>query len=135
MAAMHMIRLGRRTALALFAAVPAAAQDAARRPLPLPEAPEVLQRVLTTVPGARLAAGPNAATRGPALPVFSLFYVYARRDDWLEVGRDLRRGPEGWLPAAAAQNWSMMLTMKYAPQGQRRRVMFFEQQQDLLDLV
>lgn len=111
----------------------AQAQQAARLPLPLPQAKELYQRVLT-LPGAKLESSPNAGG-GSALSVFSIFYVYGKQGDWLEVGRDLRRGPEGWVRADQTQNWSVMMTMQYAPPGQRGRVLFFERQQDLRDLV
>ncbi|SDD11521.1 vWA domain-containing protein [Belnapia rosea] len=134
---MRMIRTFSLAIGLLFAAGPVASQtqDAARRPLPLREAPEVFQRVLTSAPGARLAASPGSAARGVALPVFSILYVYGQQGEWLEVGKDLRRGPEGWLKAAEAQDWSMMMAMQYAQQGRRRRVLFFERQQDVADLV
>lgn len=102
-------------------------------PLRLPQAQELYQRVLT-LPGASLVAGPDG-NGGTALPVFSIFYVYGKQGEWLQVGRDLRRGPEGWVRASLAQNWSVMLTMQYAPPGQRERVLFFERQQDLRDVV
>jgi serine/threonine-protein kinase PpkA len=126
----HRILLAGLLALALVSG--AAAQ---RVPLALEGAPDFYQRILTTEPNLRLSASPTGVARGPGLPVFSIFYVFGRQGDWLEVGRDSRRGPEGWLPGRATQPWSMMLTMQYAPQGQRRRVLFMERTQDLQDIL
>lgn len=114
-----------------------AQEVAGRQPLHMPQAKDVYQRILT-LPGASLESQPNAAVGSAPrqeLPVFSIFYVYGKKADWLEVGRDLRRGPEGWIKTSLTQNWSVMLTMQYAPPGQRGRVLFFERQQDLRDLV
>ncbi len=134
----RLLALGLGALLVLAPAGAARAQDPARKPpqpLPLREAPEVHQRILTTAPAARLLAGPGGAARGAPLPVFSIFYVYRRDGDWIEVGSDLRNGPEGWLRADQTQNWSMMTIMQYARQGRRRRVLFFERHQDLADLI
>jgi serine/threonine-protein kinase PpkA len=108
-----------------------------RTPLPVPEAPELYQRVLT-LPGARLSREPGSSEAG-ALPTFSILYVYGRtkagNEDWLEVGSKIRGQPDGWLPKKVSEDWHTMLVVQYAPHGQRSRVPFFDSQAALEELL
>jgi serine/threonine-protein kinase PpkA len=112
----------------------ALAQGVGPTPLPVAEAPELFQRVLT-LPGARLAPEAGAPPGATVLPTFSILYVYARNkiggQDWLAVGARTHGPPDGWLPAGVTQDWHTMLVMQYAPRGQRDRVAFFNNAADL----
>lgn len=102
-----------------------------RAPLPVDGEAEFYQRVLT-LPGASLQAAPDAGGRVIGRPaVFSIYYVYDRRQaggrDWVQVGADAYGRVDGWLAADQVQDWSTMLVMEYTPVGQRRPVLFFDE--------
>ncbi|OSZ72666.1 hypothetical protein CAP39_04960 [Sphingomonas sp. IBVSS1] len=102
-------------------------------PLAVPGHPDIFQRVIAK-PGAVLASAPGSM-QGQALKPFDLFYVFGTRGDWLNVGRRLDRGAEGWIPAEKAQDWNVMLVMRYAPQGQRRPVAFLKDELTIKSLI
>ena len=107
-------------------------------PLTLPQAKDIYQRIIT-LPGAAVRPGPAEDPIGKPLPVFSIYYVFSRKtasgQEWVEIGRDLKGGPEGWLSADQVNDWTTMLVMQYAPTGQRGRTLYFEQETDLSDIV
>ena len=111
-----------------------------RKPLAMEGHAEFYQRVLT-LPGAELRVEPNDTARpqGDRLPTFSILYVFARRMmdgvPWLEVTSSIDGERTAWLRASAAQDWSVMLVMQYAPPGQRLRVPFFSEAAQLSKLV
>jgi serine/threonine-protein kinase PpkA len=113
---------------------------AARQPLPHQENPDLFQRIIT-LPEARLFERPSRSSTvlAEALPVFDLYYVFARTqagdESWLEVGKTITGATSGWLPSSAVQDWSIMLVMQYAPPGQRERVLFFDRLDALKELV
>jgi hypothetical protein len=92
-------------------------------PLGLPGYQGLLQRVLTK-PGAMLANQPGGSGGRPVAP-FSLFYVFESRQGWLKVGDQLAGGATGWLPADQAQEWNVMLVLRYAPPAGRQPALFF----------
>jgi serine/threonine-protein kinase PpkA len=102
-------------------------------PLTLPGYPDIFQRVIAK-PGAALATGPEAAG-GVAVKPFDLFYVFKRQGDNLQVGRSLQKGPEGWIAGDKAQDWNVMLVMRYAAPGQRRQVLFFRDELSVKSLL
>ncbi len=122
--------------VSLAACVGAHAQN--RMPLPVPDAPDLYQRVLT-LPGASLSRDRGAPPGAGVLPTFSILYVFGRAkvgdEDWLEVGSKIRGEPEGWLPKKVTHDWHTMLVMQYAPRGQRSRVAFFDTQAALEKLL
>ncbi len=127
-------------ALAAVIACAAIAPDAcAAEPMRVSPGSDFFRRALT-LPGATLQSAPGPVEQpGAALPVFSIFYVFGSRSEdgkeWLEVGRQVSGPPEGWIEGQRTQDWSTMLVMQYAPAGQRRRVLFFEEQTDLNDVL
>ncbi len=114
----------------------AAASAAVRSPLPMEKNPELYQRIIT-LPGASLYTKPaeTAEIGEHDIPIFEVFYVYGRDSNWVEVGRSLKGPPEGWIEKTFTQDWSIMLVMQYAPPGQRERVLFFEKENALIDLI
>ena len=117
-----------------------AQKSPSRKPLAMEGHAEFYQRVLT-LPGAELRVEPNDTARpqGDRLPTFSILYVFARRMmdgvPWLEVTSSIDGERTAWLRASAAQDWSVMLVMQYAPPGQRLRVPFFSEAAQLSKLV
>ncbi|MEQ8450043.1 MAG: vWA domain-containing protein [Nitratireductor sp.] len=138
-----------RTALSLFilavgagfaAAAPTPGGGAAAAPLPLSaEHPDFYQRVLT-LPGARLYTAPDGSRDAARpLPVFSIFYVFERREmngrEWLAIGTEVNGRAQGWTPGDLAEAWNSMLVMQFAPAGQREQVLFFRERAALDDLL
>lgn len=107
-------------------------------PLTVPNNPDLYQRILS-LPDLQLFQSPGVTEGGNALPVFSVLYVFERRDvggqNWLYVGDSMITGPSGWVPADKAIDWSTMLVMQFAPRGKRNRVLFFGDQGPLSDIV
>ncbi len=116
---------------------PGVAVAESREPLKVQEIPEFYQRVLT-LPGAALTKEPGGGA-GKALPIFSVLYVYDRKNasgaDWLEVGAKSSGGGDGWIPADKAQDWRSMLVMQYAPRAKRERVLMFNDKAQLQKIV
>ncbi len=102
-------------------------------PLTVPGYPDIFQRVIAK-PGSALAPTPGGAG-GIAVKPFDLFYVFKRQGENLNVGRSLQKGPEGWLPGDKAQDWNVMLVMRYAPPGQRHPVLFFRDELSVKSLL
>lgn len=102
-------------------------------PLAVPGHPDIFQRVIAK-PDARLSSSPQGGDGSPVKP-FELFYVFGTKGESLQVGRQLGRGPEGWIAADKAQDWNVMLVMRYAPPGQRRPVTFYRDELSLKSLI
>lgn len=114
-------------AAALRAKYPELRLDAAGKggaPLALPGHQGLLQRVLTK-PGAELFAQPGGGGSGQPLNPFSLFYVLEAKPGWLKVGEQLAGAPAGWIAQDMAQEWNVMLVMRYAPPDGRQPALFF----------
>ena len=93
-------------------------------PLALPGHHGLMQRVLTK-PGAELFAQPGGTGPGRPLSPFSLFYVLEAKPGWLKVGEQLAGAPAGWIAQDLAQEWNVMLVMRYAPPDGRQPALFF----------
>ena len=91
----------------------------------------LFQRVVSH-PGARLLAEPKADAKvlQEAVVPFTVLYVYARKDAWLQVGPSTTQ-PAGWLEAAKATDWNQSLTLLFTPRTGRDPVLFFKTEQDL----
>lgn len=118
--------------------IASADQPAAPAPLAVADVPDLFQRVIV-LPGAQLREAAGIVAPGTALPVFSVLYVFERREiageSWLRVGETLREGPQGWLEAGQTMDWSTMLVMQFAPRGKRNPVLFFENDAPLRDII
>lgn len=96
------------------------------------------QRVITH-PGAKIVPSPQAdapnttGTTGAAVRPFSVLYVYARKEGWIEVG-PLGSGPQGWLQTASATNWNQSLTLLFTQRSGRDPVLFFKDEKTLAAL-
>ena len=115
-------------------AAPAAAPPAPTSPL-LQEGKKSLYQRVVTHPGAQLLQ--NAEDKAPAISTkeakprpFTVLYVYARRDGWLQVG-PLGTGPQGWLKAAQATDWNQSLTLLFSQRSGRDPVLFFAKEPQL----
>lgn len=107
-------------------------------PLTVPDNPELYQRILS-LPAMQVHDAPGIIENGQSLPAFSVLYVFERRDvggePWLAVGSSLNQPPAGWARSAESVDWSSMLVMQFAPRGKRNRVLFFNEEGPLKDIV
>jgi serine/threonine-protein kinase PpkA len=108
-----------------------AAAAAERSPLLLEGKKSLYQRVVTH-PGARLTAGPDAAAQVLRDPVatFSVFYVFDRRDGFLEVGPS-STAAAGWMRESEATEWPQAMTLLFTERSGRMPVLFFKDLQSL----
>jgi serine/threonine-protein kinase PpkA len=118
-------------ALLSFCLCVGAVSAAERSPLLLEGKKTLYQRVVTH-PGARLKAGPDEAARVLRDPVrtFSVFYVFGRRDGFLEVGPS-SSSVEGWMREDEATEWPQAMTLLFTERSGRMPVLFFRDIQSL----
>lgn len=109
-----------------------AAGAADRTPLLQPGKKTLYQRVVTH-PGAKLYAGPEqgAAVSRDEVRTFTVFYVYGRRGERLEVGAGLGAA-EGWIDAISVTEWPQAVTMVFTDRLGRQPVLFFRDHQSLV---
>lgn len=122
------------TLLCLGCGLVFSAADATAAPLLQTGKKTLFQRVVSH-PGAQLLAEPaeDAKTIQAAVTPFSVFYVFARKGDWLEVGPSAKE-PTGWLRSSQATDWNQSLTLLFSPRTGRDPVLFFKDEQSLYDL-
>lgn len=101
---------------------------AQRAPLAMPGRTQLYQRVITR-PGAELA--PRANAPGQPIPGFSVFYVYARQGELLEVGDGTDGRIAGWLRAERTIDWPHGMVLAFNNPARRDRVMFFRDAESL----
>lgn len=110
--------------------------------VPAPKAAPLLQEGKKTLyqrvvshPGALplQEARDGAPAASEALVPFSVLYVYARQENWLQVGLDTRT-PLGWLKKDQATDWNQSLTLMFTPRTGRDPVLFFKTDTDLKGL-
>ena len=94
----------------------------------------LFQRVLT-VPDARIHQQPDAQSESQPVVPFSVYYVYQRRDDWLQVGVDSYGRIDGWIPEASTIVWNQALTVSFRDPQDTQRVLMFDDKQALQTLV
>ena len=111
-----------------------AASHVQAAPLLLEGKKTLFQRVVSH-PGARLMAGPaaDAAVVKENVTPFTVFYVYARNEGWLQVGAGAA-APEGWLDTTKATDWNQSLTLLFTPRTGRDPVLFFKTENALNDV-
>ena len=107
----------------VVASWPAVAQSS-RRPLLIEGTTSLWQRIITR-PGAVLAPRPGETARATAVPGFSVFYVYDRRDGWLEVGETANGRTQGWIAEERAIPWRHTMILAFTNPAGRDRAMFF----------
>ena len=119
-------------AACFFAASPLAAAD--RTPLLL-EGKKTLHQRIISHPGAQLRQSPakDAKLVRDQIKTFTVFYVYARQEGWLEVGAS-PTGADGWLPEHDATRWDQSLTLLFADRIGREPVLFFKDDKVLQEL-
>ena len=100
-------------------------------PLLMENKKNLYQRILT-MPEAELYPQAKHIQRNAIqLPVFSVYYVYARINDeynekWIQVGLDRRGNKVGWIKEKKTIDWSQRLTLTFRDldDGQDRALLF-----------
>jgi serine/threonine-protein kinase PpkA len=116
------------------AQTPASAPPASVAPLIMPGKKTLFQRVIAR-PGAALSPQPSAAGARP-IPGFTVFYVYARRDDgWIEVGRSSSGQIDGWMQASEAIDWKHAMVGAFTNPAGRQQVLFLRTADDEQGLI
>lgn len=110
----------------------AAAAEAAKRPLLMPNKTTLYQRVLTT-PDCLLEPinKEGKVGKGTKIPAFTQFYVYEDTDDRYLVGANATGSIVGYLKKSCVVSWKQQLAMLFTNSANRRRALIFEQEQDL----
>ena len=113
------------------------AQDTTqRRPLLIEGKKTLYQRVLTR-PGAKLLDGASASAgvRQGDIKPFSVYYVFARRGDYLEIGPSSSGAPVGFIEAQKVIDWKQTIVAAFNNPAGRERSLLFRNQQVLDDLL
>lgn len=121
--------IARRLLLAGFAALVLAlgtlqADAQQRRPLLIEGKQNLYQRVITR-PGAQMTPEAKAGG-GTAVPGFTVFYVYERKDGFALVGPGSDGQTVGWLPAERTIDWKQTMVLAFTNPSGRERGMFFK---------
>lgn len=118
--------------LAFFCLYSASAANSA--PLLQEGKKSLFQRVVSH-PGAvlRAEARADAPVVQAAVTPFSVFYVYARQEGWLQVGLSSSQA-QGWLDAGKTTAWNQSLTLLFSPPTGRDPVLFFKTEKDLQEI-
>ncbi|MGZ2257491.1 VWA domain-containing protein [Roseobacter sp. A03A-229] len=120
-----------RVLILMFCLVFGGSQLAAQpqKPLLVEGKQTTFQRVLTK-PGAALRAEPDGRV-DRQYPAFQPLYVFARQDDWIQVGPSASRAPEGWLSAPEVVTWKQNIVGAFSNSAGRKRQMLFENEDRL----
>ncbi len=105
----------------------------ATQPLLMDGKESLFQRVLS-VPGAQLHDSPGGAAGDDVTP-FTAYYVYARRDGWLQVGTGRHGDTDGWLRDKDAIDWAQGLTVAFREADGRDRALLFRDAGSLRELA
>lgn len=114
------------------------AETGNRTPYLMPGKTTLFQRVLTR-PMAMLLAQPGGEAL-KTVPSLSIFYVYDRRTnesgtEYIEVGTNTVGQVVGWLATDQTVEWKQALVLSFANRAGRERVLFFEDEPSMLDLI
>ncbi len=107
---------------------------AQRTPL-LQEGKKTLYQRVITHPNAQILQKPEqgAPIIQNTVKSFTVFYVFTRENNWLEVG-PVGGPPLGWIEATATTAWNQSLTLLLTPRGGRDPLLFFRDEQALQNL-
>ncbi len=105
---------------------------------PLQRNSSLLFRRILSLPGAVMHPRPGAA-EADKIKTFSVFYVYescvVEDETWLRVGQSVQRGSEGWVAGSHTEEWRNMLVMQFPDRVNRQRVLFFENEVGLRQIL
>ena len=107
---------------------------AERAPL-LQEGKKTLFQRVVVHPGASLLADAkaDASVKDKEVKPFSVFYVYSRKDGFVEVGPSSNEAA-GWIKADRLTDWPQALTLLFTERSGREPVLFFKDEKSLVDV-
>ncbi len=109
----------------------------AEQPLKQAGKQTLFQRVLSS-PSCHLEAN-IGETKGKAIPAFSRYYVYERKnlgtDEWLKVGADESGNIAGWLNGNCVIEWNNQLALTFTNPVQREPLLFFKDKNTLENII
>ena len=110
----------------------------AREPMEVDDKPGLYQRVLSR-PDAVVLGAPGGDETGEPVPPFTAFYVFGRETvdgaEWIEVGPGRAADPSGWVSANQTLPWDHTMVLAFGNPVGRLPVLFFDDQESLLDVV
>ena len=106
----------------------------AKTPL-LQEGKTTLYQRVVTHPGATLysAASETSNVLQKSIKSFSVFYIYERNGQWLQVGVGSNQ-EQGWVKAALVTDWNQAMTLLFTERTGRMPVLFFKTEKGLIDI-
>ncbi len=107
---------------------------AIQKPLLMEGKKSLFQRVLS-IPDARLFSQADKKSSSKDIIPFSVFYVYSKKKDWLEVGHDSFGKISGWIPADQSIVWNQALTVSFKDPQDTQRVLMFGEKANLQKMV
>ncbi len=101
----------------------------------LQEGKKTLYQRVVTHPGASILQKPAQGSQAVQsdLKPFSVYYVFARQDEWLQIGT-ISGPPIGWIEKSKATDWNQSLTLLFTPRSGRDPVLFFRDEKSLTEL-
>ena len=109
-----------------------------RDPLIMPGKQTLFQRILTR-PDAPLSSEAGSDQVLEVFPPFEIFYVYGEKEingtPYIEVGRSLEAGPEGWLPKDRTIEWKQAVVLGFNNPANRNRALIFKTKEDFMETV
>ena len=107
---------------------------AAREPLLMPGKTSLYQRVLTR-PGAGLHDGVDGALIAEQPVAFSVLYVFARADGWVEVGPEFGGDATGWIPESQVVDWKQTIVVAFTNPADRERSLLFDDHSTIEEIL
>ncbi len=101
----------------------------------LQEGKKTLYQRIVTHPNAKLVqdAQDGAKVLQENIKTFSVYYVFARKDNWLQIG-PVGGPPLGWIKKEQSTDWNQSLTLLLTERSNRDPLLFFKNAQSLQDL-
>lgn len=113
----------------LCASAPGIVAAQAQRPLLMEGTKTIYERVLTR-PGAARHGAPDGIVLG-TYPAFQPLYVFARDQDWLQVGPSALAAPEAWVLEAEVVPWKQNIVGAFTNSAGRKRQLLFKDEDSL----
>jgi hypothetical protein len=104
------------------------------KPLLMEGKKTLYQRVLS-IPDARVYQAPDSSSASKEVVPFSVLYVYAKQQGWIQVGYDSFGKTVGWVPEKQAIVWNQALTVSFKDPQDTNRVMLFNSKDSIKQLV
>lgn len=116
--------------------LPASSSEASsKQPSPAQEVPSsgstgMKTKVLTRPFASMFASDDGAASKvSENIPAFTIYYVYQKKGQWYQVGRDNRGKVDGWMKESDVVEWKQNLIVEFThPDGRDPILMFYKRE-------